>query len=129
MEVILAPLSWILICLGGFFIVAGAVGLLRMPDVFTRMHAASVIDTLGATLLVLGLILQAGLTLVAIKLIFVLGLLFFFGPVASHALAQAALHAGIEPILAEDRRKRELPPEPASAATPEQVETIEVSSP
>ncbi|MBU2583409.1 MAG: monovalent cation/H(+) antiporter subunit G [Alphaproteobacteria bacterium] len=110
MEMIAFYASWVLIALGSFFLVAGALGMLRMPDVYTRMHAASVIDTLGATLLVFGLMIQAGLTLVALKLVFVLALLFFFGPVASHALAQAALHADIEPILAEDRRGRDVPP-------------------
>ncbi len=97
-------LSWVLICAGSFFVITGAVGILRMPDVFSRMHAVSVIDTAGAVLLVLGLGLQAGSLLVVFKLVVVLGLLFFIGPVASHALAQAALQAGIEPKLDQDRR-------------------------
>ncbi len=116
MEVIADAISWVLIALGSFFLVSGAIGLIRMPDVYTRMHAASVIDTLGAMLLILGLVFQSGFSLLALKLLFVIALLFFFGPVASHALAQAALHAGIEPLLAEDRRDRPLPggndPEP-----------------
>ena len=99
-------LSWACILMGSFFTIVGAIGLVRMPEVFTRMHAASVIDTLGAGLLCLGLALQAGLTLVSAKLVFILALLFFIGPVVTHALAQAALHAGIEPILDEDRRDR-----------------------
>jgi multicomponent Na+:H+ antiporter subunit G len=115
MEVIADAVSWVLIGLGSFFLVAGAIGLLRMPDVYTRMHAASIIDTAGAMLLILGLVVQAGFSLLALKLLFVIALLFFFGPVASHALAQAALHAGIEPVLAEDRRNREVP----GAAPPE----------
>lgn len=101
--------SWILIVLGSFFIVTGATGMLRMPDLYTRMHAASVIDTLGAALLIAGLILQAGFTLVTAKLLFVLLLFFFTGPVAAHALAQAALHARVEPVLDEDRRNVEPP--------------------
>lgn len=116
MEMIADTISWGLIVLGSFFLVTGALGMLRMPDVYTRMHAASVIDTLGATLLILGLVIQAGLTLVALKLLFVLALLFFFGPVASHALAQAALHANVKPILAEDRRGRDLNSGPADTA-------------
>lgn len=99
--------SWVLIVLGSFFIIAGAIGVLRMPDLFTRMHAASVIDTLGAGLLAGGFILQAGFSLVTVKLLFVLLLFFFTGPVAAHALAQAALHAGVEPQLDEDRRSKE----------------------
>lgn len=109
MEMIADAISWVLISLGGFFIVVGALGLLRMPDVYTRMHAASVLETLGASLLVAGFIVQAGLSLVALKLLFILALFFFFSPVASHALAQAALHADIEPVLSEDRRDREVP--------------------
>src|SRR5688572_8688734 len=92
--------SWMLILAGSFFTIAGGTGLVRMPEFFTRMHAASVIDTLGAGFLLLGLMLQAGLTLVALKLFFVLALIFFLGPVVTHALAQAALHDKVEPMLA-----------------------------
>jgi len=104
--------SFVLIGLGAFFVVTGAVGILRMPDVYTRMHAASVIDTLGGALLVLGLCLQAPSVLVVFKLLVVLALLFFIGPVASHALAQAALEAGVEPKLDDDRRGREVDGDP-----------------
>ncbi|MBM3526770.1 MAG: monovalent cation/H(+) antiporter subunit G [Alphaproteobacteria bacterium] len=96
--------SWVLIVLGSFFTVVGAFGLVRMPEVFTRMHAASVIETLGAGFLIFGMCLQAGFTLVTLKLLFILALFFFFAPVVTHALARAVLHAGIEPKLAEDRR-------------------------
>ena len=99
-------LSWALILSGSFFTVVGALGLVRMPEFYTRMHAASVTDTLGAGLLIAGMMLQAGATLVALKLLFILALLFFTSPVITHALAQAALHAGLEPKLAEDRRHR-----------------------
>ena len=98
--------SWILIVLGSFFTVVGALGLVRMPEVFSRMHAASVMDTLGVGFLILGMMLQAGLGLVTLKLLFILGLFFFTVPVVMHALARACLHEGIEPLLAEDRRPR-----------------------
>jgi multicomponent Na+:H+ antiporter subunit G len=97
--------SWILILLGSFFTVVGALGLLRMPEIFTRMHAASVTDTLGVGFLILGMGLQAGLTLVSLKLFFLLLLFIFTAPVVTHALAQACLHERIEPMLTEDRRK------------------------
>ncbi len=97
--------SWVLMLLGSFFTVVGAFGLVRMPDVFTRMHAASVTDTLGVGFLILGMGLQAGLGLVTLKLAFLLALFFFTGPVVTHALAQACLHEGIRPLLAEDRRE------------------------
>jgi multicomponent Na+:H+ antiporter subunit G len=101
-------LSWGCILGGSFFTVVGALGLLRMPDLYTRMHAASVTDTLGAGLLIVGFMLEAGLTLVTLKLFFILALFFFIGPVVTHALAQAAMHAGIQPALQEDRRARPL---------------------
>lgn len=106
--------SWALIVAGVYFIVIGAIGLIRMPDVYTRMHAASLIDSLGSGLLILGLIIQAGPTFIALKLLLIYFLLFFTSPVATHAVAQASLVAGIEPLLDEDRRKRASP----SASTP-----------
>jgi multicomponent Na+:H+ antiporter subunit G len=98
--------SWVLILLGSFFTVVGALGMVRMPDIYTRMHAASVTDTLGVGFLVVGMMLQAGLSLVTLKLVFLLALFFFTGPVITHALAQACLHERIQPKLAEDRRDR-----------------------
>jgi len=98
--ILLDVASWILILVGGGFCVIGAVGLLRMPDFFTRMHAASVVDTLGAAFILLGLMLQSGLSLVTVKLIAIGVLLFFTSPVATHALARAALARGVEPLLA-----------------------------
>lgn len=102
MTLLLDLLSWALLLAGGFFCVVGAVGLVRMPDFYTRMHAASVVETLGAGLVLLGLLLQAGPTLVAVKLLMV-GLLIFFGsPTATHALARAALARGLQPQLADE---------------------------
>jgi len=95
--------SWALLAAGGLFCIVGAVGLLRMPDFYTRMHAASVTDTLGAGLILLGLILQAGWTLVAAKLVMIGLLIFFTSPAATHALARAALGRGLQPLL--DRRE------------------------
>jgi multicomponent Na+:H+ antiporter subunit G len=81
---------------GGFFCIVGAVGLLRMPDFFTRTHAASLIETLGAGLILAGLALQAGFTLALLKLV-ILGLMILFAsPTATHALAKAARERGVE---------------------------------
>jgi len=99
--IVLDIASWALILLGAAFCVTGAVGLLRMPDFFTRMHAASVVDTLGAAFILLGLMLQSGFSLVTVKLIAIGVLLFFTSPVATHALARAALARGVEPLLAQ----------------------------
>jgi multicomponent Na+:H+ antiporter subunit G len=98
--------SWVLILSGSFFTIVGALGMVRMPDVFTRMHAASVVDTLGVGFLLLGMMLQAGLSLVTFKLLFLLLLFLFTAPVVTHALAQACLHENVEPQLAEDRRAK-----------------------
>lgn len=98
MTAVIDALSWLCLAGGGFFAVVGGVGLLRMPDCYTRMHAASVTETLGAGLLLAGLVLQAGLSLIAVKLA-ILGLLIFFAsPTATHALARAALARGVAPL-------------------------------
>jgi len=91
--------SWALIAAGSAFAVVGAFGLLRMPDFYTRMHAASVADTLGAVLLLAGMMLQAGFSLVAVKLAIIGMLVFFTSPTATHALARAALERGVAPLL------------------------------
>jgi len=95
--------SWLLIAAGSIFCLIGALGLLRMPDFYTRMHAASLIDTIGAGLLLLGMMLQAGFTLVSVKLVFIGLLLFFTSPTATHALARAARARGVEPKLADKK--------------------------
>lgn len=106
MNEIVSIISWLLIVAGSIFTVIGAIGLIRMPDLFTRMHAASVTETLGVGFMFIGLMLQAGIGINALKLLFLLGFFFFTGPVVTHALAQAALQAGIRPDLAEDRTQR-----------------------
>jgi multicomponent Na+:H+ antiporter subunit G len=87
---------------GAAFVVIGAVGLIRMPDLFTRIHATSVGDTFGAGLMLVGMMVMAGLSLVTLKLLFLLLFLWFAGPAATHALARAALIAGVKPVLAKD---------------------------
>lgn len=88
----------VLILAGAFFFVVGAVGIYRMPDVFARMHAAGISDTVGAGLLILGMMFLAGFTFVSAKLAIIFGIIFFTSPIATHALAQAALHEGLEPV-------------------------------
>lgn len=99
MSVVIDALSWAALVTGGFFCVVGTVGLVRMPDFYTRMHAASVTDTLGAGLVLTGLVLQAGLTLVAAKLAIIGLLVLFASPTATHALARAAFLRGVKPLL------------------------------
>lgn len=103
MEVLLDVLSWIFILGGGFFAVTGGIGVLRLPDVFTRLHASGMTDTMGAGLILTGLIFQSGLTLVTVKLALVLFFLWFTSPIATHAVARAALHVGIRPVTGPER--------------------------
>jgi multicomponent Na+:H+ antiporter subunit G len=104
MNVWIDGLSWVFLIVGGAFCLIGAIGLLRMPDFYTRMHAASIIDTLGAALILLGLLLQAGPTLIAVKLFILAVLIFFTSPTATHALARAAMVRGLKPLLADEEK-------------------------
>lgn len=95
---------------GAFFSLVGGIGLVRMPDFYTRMHAASITETLGVWLILLGLMLQAGLTLVSVKLAMIGLLTFFASPTATHALARAALMSGLVPKLGAQHSAREVAP-------------------
>ncbi len=97
MDMLLDILSWALLAGGSFFIIVGNIGLVRMPDLFTRMHAASLVDTLGAGLFIAALMIQGGLTLISVKLLMMLVFVFFASPTASYALANAALSQGVKP--------------------------------
>lgn len=99
MSLILDALSWGLMLGGAGFVLIGTLGLLRLPDVFTRLHGAGMTDTMGAGLLVLGMLLQAPDWLVAVKLILIVVFLAFTSPMTSHALARAAILDGIKPWL------------------------------
>lgn len=101
MSLAIDILSGLCLFAGAFFSLVGAIGLLRMPDFYTRVHAASITETLGVGFILLGLVLQAGFTLVAAKLAMIGLLIFFASPTASHALARAALLRGIKPQLAD----------------------------
>ena len=98
----IGALSWVCLVTGGFFGIVGGIGLLRFPDLFSRFHAAGVTDTLGAGLVLIGLMLQAGWSLITIKLVLILAFGLFTSPTATHALAKAALRGKVKPLL---RRK------------------------
>lgn len=99
MEAALDVLSWIALVAGACFCVVGAVGLVRMPDFYSRSHAAGVTDTLGVPLILLGCALQAGLSLVTIKLGFILFFVYVTSPTAAHALVKTAYRRGAPPPL------------------------------
>mgnify|MGYP001076567740 CR=1 FL=1 len=102
MEAILNLASWIFLLGGSFFAVVGGIGVLRMPDLFTRLHAAGITDTMGAGMILFGLMFQGGLTLVTVKLILILAFVWISSPVSTYALARATLAHGQEPFWAED---------------------------
>lgn len=102
-------LSWACLIGGTAFALIGAVGIVRLPDVFTRMHGAGMIDTLGAGLILLGLMLQAGLSLVSVKLALIAVFLFFTSPTTTFALARAALSGGVDPTLTTKKKKGDEP--------------------
>lgn len=102
MAMVIDVLSWLLMTSGGVFVLIGGIGALRMPDLYTRMHAASVTDSIGPILIIAGLILQAGMTLASIKLAAILVFMLLTGPTASNALASAAILSGHRPQNAPD---------------------------
>jgi multicomponent Na+:H+ antiporter subunit G len=89
---IVGVVSAILLLVGSGFTLIGSIGIVRMPDVFTRLHAAGITDTLGAAGVLLGLALKAGFSLLLVKLLLMLVFLLLLNPTACHALARAALH-------------------------------------
>ena len=99
MGILLDIVSWSLLLTGAGFAVIGTVGLLRFPDVYSRMHAAGITDTLGAGLILAGMMIQAGFTLVTVKLFLILVFLMFTSPTSTYALANAAYSRGLKPML------------------------------
>ena len=92
-------LSWIFILTGSAFVLIGGIGVLRLPDFYTRIHAAGITDTMGTWLILIGLMFHAGWTLVLAKLLFLLFFMLATSPLASHALAKAAFLRDLEPML------------------------------
>ncbi len=100
-------ISWLCFLIGGFLLLSGAVGLLRFPDFYTRMHAAGVTDTLGAGMILFGMMFQFdGDWLVLFKLLLILTFIWTTSPASSHALAKAARHHHQEPLLGKDAQSR-----------------------
>ncbi len=91
-------LGWILILAGSVFLVTGAIGLIRFPDFWSRLHALSVLDSAGVLLLLAGMCIQGGWSLITVKLVIIGLFLLITGPTATHALANAALVSGLRPL-------------------------------
>jgi len=101
MALIADILSWLCLVAGSALALIGGLGLLRLPDVFARMHGAGMIDTLGLALILVGLMFQAGPTLITVKLILIMAFVLMTSPTTTHALAQAALYGGVRPQAAQ----------------------------
>ncbi len=97
-------ISYLLIFTGALAIIVGLLGVFRMPDFFTRLHAASVIDTMGTMLVLVGLMLYSGFNLVTVKLLLILIFILITAPAAAHALAKSALHGGVKPVLGKEEQ-------------------------
>ena len=95
MTVLLDVVSWIALCAGSLVCVIGGLGLLRLPDFYSRTHAAGLTDTLGATLILVGLMLQSGSFGIAAKLGLLVLLLHLTSPTGTHALVKAAYSRGL----------------------------------
>lgn len=100
-------LSWALFLIGGAAVVIGAIGLVRFPDFYTRMHAAGITDTAGAGLMLAAMALQAPSWQVVAKLAFIGAFLFFTSPTATHAVAHAAWIVGRKPLLGPELKRED----------------------
>ncbi len=119
MDLMLDIVSSVLLLTGGFFVFVGGFGVMRMPEFYTRMHAASLTDTGGAALILIGLMVQGGFTLIPLKLAAIFLFLFLTSPTASYALANAALLSGLKPGCRNETGKA-FPSDQSTGATPKQ---------
>ena len=123
MELLFDILSWICLLIGSFFAVVGGIGILRLPDFFTRLHGGGITDTMAAGMIMLGLMLQSIKTalggelvldwLVTVKLIMILFFLLITSPTSCHTLAQAALTHDVQPQGVDTDDAVELEDEPS----------------
>jgi len=102
MEMVNDIIVWALLLTGSVFAIIGGIGILRLPDVYTRLHGAGITDTMGAGLILLGLAVHEGFTLITVKLFLIFAFLINTSPVSSHAVANAAHGAGVRPLLDDD---------------------------
>ena len=96
MEAFREILVWVCLVTGSAFSVIGGLGMIRMPDFYTRSHAASLTDTLGAALILLGLGIHSGINLITVKLLMIFLFLYLTSPTAAHALVKAAYSKGLD---------------------------------
>ena len=97
MDMLLLVLSGLSISIGVIALLIGSLGLIKLPDVYCRIHAVGMIDTAGASFIILGMIIHQGFSLVSFKLALIGVFLFFTSPIATHAVAQVAHKMGVKP--------------------------------
>lgn len=97
--IVLDILTWIFLLAGSFFSIVGGIGIVRLPEFYSRLHGGGITDTLGAGLIVTGLLFQGGLGLTSVKLLMILFFLLVTSPTSCHALAKSALLQGLKPQL------------------------------
>ena len=100
-------LAVILMSFGTFFLLVGSIGLLRLPDFFSRTHATGKSDTLGIMLIVSGLILTQGFTINSAKLLILIIFVALTNPTATNALARAAFRFRTMPWFKKDKDKKQ----------------------
>lgn len=122
MELVIAIVSGLFLLGGAFFNLAAGIGVLRLPDVFTRLHASGMKDTMGSALTLIGLMFLAGFSLVTVKLIITWALLWLTCSVSTHAVARAAFLGGLRPLLAEDVREAPEASRPVGEAFGDELE-------
>ena len=98
MDLFLPYLSGFSLAIGTLALVIGSLGLIRLPDVFSRIHAVGMMDTAGVGFIVLGMMIHEGFSLISVKLAAVAVFLFFTSPIATHAVAQVAHKSGFSPV-------------------------------
>ena len=96
---VLEGFVWATLIAGGVFAIIGGIGIVRLPEFYSRLHGGGITDTAGAGLILIGLMLRSGVSLVTVKLAMILFFLMVASPSSCHALAKAALHWGVEPVL------------------------------
>ena len=98
MAMLIDILSGLCIAAGVVALLTGSLGLIRLPDLYSRTHAVGMMDTAGVGFIILGLIIHEGFTLVSVKLALVGIFLFFTSPIATHAVAQVAYRSDVKPV-------------------------------
>jgi multicomponent Na+:H+ antiporter subunit G len=98
LEIIISYIGWGFVLLGILISVTGAIGCIRFPDLYTKLHALSVSDSLGVPISLSGLILINGFNFISLKIFFIIVILLFVNPFSTHSLIRAGIKNKIRPI-------------------------------